>query len=62
MPNDIHLADNGDDKNDGTENSPIKSWDRRMTLKTGNDRLIILGDSEKTIQRLYKEIHDRNTR
>ena len=55
MP-EIFISESGDDKNDGRENTPIHSWERYLKLKTGNDRIIILGDAEKIIKRLRKEI------
>ena len=56
MP-EIFVSESGDDKNDGLrENTPIHSWERYLKLKTGNDRIIILGDAEKIIKRLRKEI------
>ena len=58
MP-EIFISDSGDDKNDGLrENTPIRSWKRYLKLKTGNDRIIILDDAEKTIKRLRKEIKE----
>jgi hypothetical protein len=53
----IYISDKGDDKNDGlTQQTPIRSWHRYLKLKTGNDGIVILGDPEKTIRRLKKEI------
>jgi hypothetical protein len=53
----IYISDKGDDKNDGlTENTPIHSWGRYLKLKTGSDQITILGDAEKTITRLRREI------
>ena len=46
MP-EIFFSESGVDKNDGLrENTPIHSWERYLKLKTGNDRIIILGDAE----------------
>ena len=55
MP-EIFISDSGDDKNDGLRENRIHSWERYLQLKTGNDRIIILGDAEKIIKRLRKEI------
>jgi hypothetical protein len=53
----IYLSENGDDKNDGlTEITPIHSWERYLQLKTGNDKITIMGDPQKTIARLRREI------
>jgi hypothetical protein len=53
----IFISDSGDDDNDGlTPLTRIRSWRQRLKLKTGNDEIIILGDSEKTIIRLSEEI------
>ncbi|MGC2409369.1 MAG: hypothetical protein WA441_05095 [Methyloceanibacter sp.] len=57
----IFISDNGDDNNDGlTPLTPIRSWQQRLKLKTGNDEIVILGDSEKTILRLSEEIAPRD--
>jgi hypothetical protein len=59
MP-EIFISDSGDDKNDGLrENTPRHSWERYLKLKIGNDRITILGDAEKTIRRLRKEIREK---
>jgi hypothetical protein len=53
----IYISDDGDDNNDGlTDQRPIRSWARYLKLKTGNDRITILTDPEKTIRRLKQEI------
>lgn len=58
MPS-IYISENGDDKKEGTLHAPIRSWHRRLQLKTGNDEIVIIGDSEATIARLYAEIEQR---
>ena len=58
MP-EIFISDHGDDKNDDlTKQSPIRSWERYLKLKTANDQITILSDPEKTIRRLRKEIKE----
>ena len=52
----IYVSDSGNDENDGSEGKPIRTWNRYLKLKTGNDEIVILGDSEKVIRRLNKEI------
>ena len=52
----IYVSDSGNDENDGSEGKPIRTWKRYLKLKTGNDEIVILGDSEKVIRRLNKEI------
>ena len=49
-------TDSGNDENDGSEGKPIRTWKRYLKLKTGNDEIVILGDPEKVIRRLNKEI------
>jgi hypothetical protein len=42
----IFVSDAGDDKNDGqSDATPIRSWARVLELKTGNDKLHIIGAS-----------------
>ena len=52
----IYVSDSGNDENDGSEGKPIRTWKRYLKLKTGNDEIVILGDPEKVIRRLNKEI------
>ena len=53
----IFISEKGDDENDGlTPLTPIRSWRQYLKLKTGNDEIVIVGNSEKTIVRLSKEI------
>jgi hypothetical protein len=58
MPS-IYISEDGDDNNEGTLHAPIYSWHRRLRLKTGNDEIVIIGDSEATISRLHAEIKQR---
>src|SRR4029079_16137002 len=41
----IYVSDNGNDSNDGlSEKTPIRSWQRFITLCEGNDEIIIMGN------------------
>jgi hypothetical protein len=53
----IYVSDSGDDKNDGlTEKTPIRSWQRFITLCEGNDEIIIMGNADTGRMRLIAEI------
>ena len=44
----IYVAD-GDDTNDGrSDRTPVRSWKRVLELKTGNDKIWIMGAPEPT--------------
>jgi hypothetical protein len=55
------VSDTGDDKNDGrSDATPIRSWARVLELKTGNDKIHIIGaSSEATKLRLIADAKKR---
>ena len=59
----IYVSDTGKDENDGlTSKTPIRSWARYLKVKSGNDNLVLLGNPETILQRLYTEIEKHNQR
>jgi hypothetical protein len=53
----IYVSDSGNDKDDGlTEKTPIRSWQRFIQLREGNDEIIIMGDADTGKMRLIAEI------
>jgi hypothetical protein len=48
-------------KNDGlTSKTPIRSWARYLKIKTGNENVVLMGNPETILKRLYAEIEKRN--
>ena len=41
------------------EQTPIRSWARYLKIKSGNDNLVLMGNPESVLQRLYAEIEKR---
>jgi hypothetical protein len=57
----IYISDAGKDENDGfTSKTPIRSWARYLKIKTGNDNVVLMGNPETILKRLYAEIEKRN--
>jgi len=53
----IYISDTGKDEQDGlTSKTPIRSWARYLKIKSGNDNLVLMGNPESVLQRLYAEI------
>ena len=56
----IYISDIGKDEQDGlTSKTPIRSWARYLKIKSGNDNLVLMGNPESVLQRLYAEIEKR---
>jgi hypothetical protein len=57
----IYISDEGKDENDAlTSKTPIRSWGRYLKIKTGGDNLVLMGNAETILQRLYAEIEKRD--
>ena len=57
----IYISDAGKDENDGlTSKTPIRSGARYLKIKTGNDNVVLMGNPETILKRLYAEIEKRN--
>ena len=56
----IYISDTGKDDQDGlTSKTPIHSWARYLKIKSGSDNLVLIGDPETILKRLYAEIEKR---
>ena len=43
----IYISDTGKDEQDGlTSKTPIRSWERYLKIKSGNDNLVLMGNPE----------------
>jgi hypothetical protein len=57
----IYISDTGKDEQDGlTSKTPIRSWERYLKIKSGNDNLVLIGNPETILQRLHAEIEKRD--
>ena len=57
----IYISDAGKEENDGfTSETPIRSWAGYAKIKTGNDNVVLMGNPETILKRLYAEIEKRN--
>ena len=57
----IYISDAGKDENDRlTSKTPIRSWARYLKIKTGNDNVVLMGNPETILKRLYAEIEKGN--
>ena len=57
----IYVSDTGNDNDDGlTEKTPIRSWQRFISLCEGNDEIIIMGNADTGKMRLIAEIDKKS--